>query len=336
MNDLLLEVKGLKTYFDNEDGLLKAVDDVSFYVNEGETLGVVGESGCGKSVTSLSVMQLVPQPRGRIAGGEINYYKDKNNPIDITKLKPHGKEMRNIRGNDMAMIFQEPMTSLNPVYTIGEQIIEGVLIHTDKSKNQARERAIEMLELVGISAPATRVDAYPHELSGGQRQRAMIAIALACDPSFLIADEPTTALDVTIEAQILKLMRDLQDEFGMSIMFITHDLGVIGEMADRVIVMYTGNIVEKAETKQLYKDPQHPYTKGLLKSVPRIGRKERLVPIEGSVPNLLTLDEDQCYFASRCPQVMDKCLEKEPPTITTEEGRDVKCWLFSEKEAAIS
>ena len=333
-NNTLVEVKGLKTYFDTEEGLIRAVDDVSFEVKKGETLGVVGESGCGKSVTSLSIMQLVPQPRGRIEAGEINYYKD-GKTINITSLKPHGRRMRNIRGNDMAMIFQEPMTSLNPVYTIGQQIMEGVLIHTDRNKKSARDRAIEMLDLVGISAPETRVDAYPHELSGGQRQRAMIAIALSCDPSFLIADEPTTALDVTIEAQILQLMRELQDEFEMSIMFITHDLGVIGEMSDRVMVMYTGKVVEKATTKEMFNSPNHPYTQGLMKSIPVIGRKKRLLPIKGSVPNLLTLRENQCYFAGRCPEAMDVCFQEEPPTYTTEEGRQVKCWLFKEKEAVI-
>ncbi len=246
MTDVLLDVQGLKTYFHTENGVIKAVDDISFNVKKGETLGIVGESGCGKSITSLSIMQLVPHPRGKIESGKILYHKTKNNPIDITSLHRHSKELRSIRGNEIAMIFQEPMTSLNPVYTIGDQIIEAILLHQNLNKEEARKKAIEMLTHVGISAPEKRVDEYPHQLSGGMRQRAMIAMALSCNPNLLIADEPTTALDVTVEAQILQLMKELQDKFGMSIIIITHDLGVVGEMADsRIIVMYSGKVVEK-------------------------------------------------------------------------------------------
>ncbi|MFW6269068.1 MAG: ABC transporter ATP-binding protein [Bacillota bacterium] len=332
----LLEVENLKTYFYHEEGVVKAVDGVSFDIKRGETLGVVGESGCGKSVTSLSVMQLVPQPRGQIEGGKIYYHKDKSgSPIDITALNPRGKEIRNLRGNEMAMIFQEPMTSLNPVYTVGEQIMEAVRLHQGATKNQARERAIEMLDLVGIGSPSQRVDEYPHELSGGMRQRVMIAMALSCNPNLLIADEPTTALDVTIEAQILDLMEDLQDEFNMAIMFITHDLEVIGEMSDRVIVMYTGKIVEKAPIDEIFYNNKHPYTQGLLKSIPQIGVKKRLVPIEGSVPDLKHLPQG-CYFAPRCPEAMDKCMQEEPPTFAISDIQQAKCWLYEERKEEVS
>ena len=335
VNNNLLEVTNLKTYFYTEEGIIKAVDDISFNVKKGETLGIVGESGCGKSVTSLSILQLVQKPRGRIEDGKIFYYMSNGESVDITSLHPHSNKMRNIRGNEIAMVFQEPMTSLNPVYTIGEQIMEAVRLHQHSNKQQARERAIEMLERVGISAPNQRVDEYPYQLSGGMRQRAMIAMALSCDPNFLIADEPTTALDVTIEAQILKLMQDLQDDLGMSIMIITHDLGVIGEMADRVIVMYTGKIVEKGSTDDIFYNPSHPYTKGLLKSIPQIGRKKRLIPIEGSVPNLLNLHQG-CYFAPRCPQAMNICRKKNPPTLKIDNNHFTKCWLYEKKEEEVS
>ena len=329
----LLEVTNLQTYFHTEEGVVKAVDDVSFYINKGETLGIVGESGCGKSITSLSIIQLVPKPRGKIEGGKIKYYKDSENPIDITSLDPHGNKIRSIRGNEIAMIFQEPMTSLNPVYTVGEQIMEAVRLHQGANKEEARERAIEMLQLVGISAPKQRVDSYPHELSGGMRQRVMIAMALSCNPSLLIADEPTTALDVTIEAQILDLMQELQNEFNMAIMFITHDLEVIGEMSDRVNVMYAGKIVEKANIDDIFYNNKHPYTQGLLKSIPQIGKKKRLIPIEGSVPSLGNLP-DGCYFAPRCPHAMEICQQKEPPAFQIGPERDAKCWLYQTKEEA--
>lgn len=328
--NILIEVKNLKTYFDTDDGLVKAVDNVCFNVKRDETVGFVGESGCGKSITALSIMSLLPQPRGKIFGGTINYNAD-GNVIDITSLDPRAKEIRSIRGNDIAMIFQEPMTSLNPVYTVGEQIMESIRLHQKVSKKDAREKAIEMLKHVRISAPEKRIDEYPHELSGGMRQRIMIAIALSCEPKLLIADEPTTALDVTIEAQILNLMRELQDKFKMSIMIITHDLGVIGEMTDRVIVMYTGKIVEEASTDDIFYNPKHPYTQGLLRSIPILGQKKRLIPIEGSVPNLLCLPAG-CYFAPRCPCAKDICRVKEPPNFMIAEEHYCKCWLYDDVE----
>jgi oligopeptide/dipeptide ABC transporter ATP-binding protein len=330
MPENLLEVKNLKSYFYTDEGIIKAVDDISFNVKRGETLGVVGESGCGKSVTSLSIMRLLPNPKGRIEGGSIKYTSE-TEEIDITKLNPHGSKIRSLRGNEMAMIFQEPMTSLNPLYTVGSQIMEAINLHQNIDKNSARKKAIEILDKVGISAPDKRVDDYPHQLSGGMRQRVMIAMALSCDPSFLIADEPTTALDVTIEAQILNLMDELQDEFNMSIMIITHDLGVIGEMADRVIVMYTGKVVERANTDDIFYNPKHPYTKGLLKSIPKIGNKARLSPIKGSVPNLLRLP-DGCYFEPRCEYAKEICSKKEPPMFKISEEQAVKCWLYDDKE----
>ncbi|AGB41665.1 oligopeptide/dipeptide ABC transporter, ATP-binding protein [Halobacteroides halobius DSM 5150] len=328
-NNKLVEVKNLRTYFDTAEGTIKAVDNVNFEINRGETLGVVGESGCGKSITSLSLMNLVPQPKGYIKSGTINYYAE-NGVVDITSLNPHSRDMRSMRGNEMAMIFQEPMTSLNPVYTIGSQIMEAVLLHQDVDKEEAREIAIEMIAKVGIPAPKQRVDEYPYELSGGMRQRAMIAMALSCNPSFLIADEPTTALDVTIEAQILDLMQDLQEEFNTAIMFITHDLDVIGEIADRIMVMYTGKVVETAPVDDIFYNPKHPYTKGLLASIPKVGRKKRLTPIEGTVPDLNQLPAG-CYFAPRCPQATDKCRKKMPPTFKVDEDHSVKCWLAEEE-----
>jgi len=327
MSENVLKVDNLKTYFYNEPGVVQAVDDVSFDITAGETLGVVGESGCGKSITSLSVMNLVPQPRGKIEGGTINYFKNSSAPINIASLKRNGPQMKDLRGNEIAMIFQEPMTSLTPVYTVGAQIMEAILLHQDVSKKEARSRAIDMLKKVGIAAPEQRVDSYPHELSGGMRQRVMIGMALSCNPSLLIADEPTTALDVTIESKILDLMNDLQDEFGMSIMFITHDLGVIGEMADRVIVMYMGKIVEKAPVDDIFYDPKHPYTRGLLTSIPHIGVKKRLSAIEGSVPSPYNLPPG-CYFEPRCPEAKPICSQEDPALLTLEDGRQVKCVLY--------
>lgn len=326
-DNILLEVKNLRTYFHMEEGIIKAVNGLSFKINRGETLGVVGESGCGKSVTALSVMQLVPKPRGKIEGGKIFYYKNADEPINITSLDPREREMRSIRGNEIAMVFQEPMIALHPTFTIGEQIIEAIRLHQDVTKQQARKKTIEMLELVGISAPQQRADSYPHELSGGMRQRAIIAMALSCNPNLLIADEPTTALDVTIEAQILELMKELQSKFNMSIMFITHDLEVIGEMSEKVIVMYTGELVESANVDALFYNPKHPYTQALLKSIPQIGRKKRLIPIEGSVPRPTNLP-DGCLFAPRCTQAMDICRVKAPPTFKIDENQSVKCWLY--------
>ena len=276
----LLDVVDLKTYFDTDEGTVKAVDGVSFHIDRGETLGVVGESGSGKSVTSLSTMRLIPQPPGRFAGGQILFEGE-----DL--LKKSERDMRRIRGNEISMIFQEPMTSLNPVYTVGDQIAEAIVLHQGKTKQQAMKMATEMLDLVGIPEPGKRVKNYPHQMSGGMRQRVMIAIALACDPEVLIADEPTTALDVTIQAQILDLMRKLQNEIGMSILFITHDLGVVAEIADRVVVMYAGRAVEEADVGDIYGHPRMPYTGGLLNSIPRVDKaaehQERLEAIPGNL-----------------------------------------------------
>ena len=333
MENKLMEVKGLKTYFETEEGTVKAVDGVSFSINKGETFGVVGESGCGKSVTALSIMQLVPRPRGNIVSGKINYFINgpDQEPIDITLLSPYSAEMRNIRGNEIAMIFQEPMTSLNPVYTVGDQIIEAIKLHQGYDKYQAREKAIEMLDHVGISAPEQRVDEYPFELSGGMRQRVMIAMALSCNPSLLIADEPTTALDVTIEAQILELIKKLKEKFNMAMMMITHDLNVVGEITDNVIVMYTGKVVEMASTQEIFYNHKHPYTTGLLNSIPRIGSREKLKPIKGSVPNLYCLPKG-CYFAPRCPEAMNICFKQESPMFKTGERHMTKCWLYQGEE----
>jgi oligopeptide/dipeptide ABC transporter ATP-binding protein len=326
-SETVLEITDLKTQFRTEQGIVRAVDGVSLGVPRGGTLGVVGESGCGKSVTALSVMQLLPRPKGRIVDGEILYHRQDGTSVDITALHPHSDEMRAIRGCEIAMIFQEPMTSLNPVYSIGEQIIEAVCLHQAVSKAEAREIAVEVLGKVGIPSPEELVDSYPHQFSGGMRQRAMIAIALSCHPGLLIADEPTTALDVTIEAQILALIKQLQDELGMSLMIITHNLGVIGEMSDQVVVMYMGKIVEEAPLAELFNDPQHPYTQALFRSIPRIGRKDRLVPITGSVPNPYRIPKG-CSFAPRCAHAMSVCRVEEPPMYALAEEHSAKCWLY--------
>ncbi len=326
MSDLLLRVSGLQTQFTTEAGLIRAVDGVDFDLDRGETLGIVGESGCGKSVTALSVMQLVQAPRGRIAGGRIELFRS-GAPVDITALDPQSAEMRAIRGREIAMIFQEPMTSLNPIFTIGEQIMEAVILHQGLDRKQARERAIGMLERVGLSSPAQQVDEYPHQLSGGMRQRVMIAMALSCDPSLLIADEPTTALDVTIAAQILELMKGLQASSGMSIVMITHNLGVIGEMCRRVLVMYLGKVVEEGTTDDIFYQPKHPYTQGLLRSIPQIGLKQRLSPISGTVPSMADLPAG-CAFAPRCPHVMPVCGEP-PPMLELGTGHRARCWLYA-------
>lgn len=328
----VLDVKDLQTFFHTENGIVRAVNGVSFLVESGKTLGIVGESGCGKSMTSMSIMNLVPRPKGFIAGGEINYYFNDGSKIDIAALDHNSKAMRDIRGNEIAMIFQEPMTSLNPVYTIGEQIMEAIRLHQDyQNKDALRTGAAEMLKKVGIPAPYKRINEYPHEFSGGMRQRAMIAMALSCNPRLLIADEPTTALDVTVEAQIIKLMNELQKEIEMSIIFITHDLGVIGDVADDVMVMYTGRVVEKSDTKSLFSNPKHPYTKGLLKSRPVIGKGRRLEPISGSVPDIINLPEG-CHFYDRCPEAMDICKDNEPPMFNSAPETCVKCWLYREEE----
>lgn len=330
MSGNLIEVKNLKTYFYTEDGEVPAVDGVTFHIGKGETLGVVGESGCGKSVTSLSIMRLIPDPPGKIVDGEIFFEGE-----DLVK-KPESA-MRRIRGNEIAMIFQEPMTSLNPVYTVGDQIAEAIQLHQGLNKREALEKSIEMLRLVGIPSPEQRVKEYPHQLSGGMRQRVMIAMALSCNPKMLIADEPTTALDVTIQAQILELMKDLKQKLGMAIMLITHDLGVIAEMAERVIVMYAGKIVEEADVFSLFEKPLHPYTKGLVASIPRLDQEkgEKLHVIEGVVPNPLNMP-DGCRFHPRCPYATDKCVAEEPPLQEVAEGRYSACWhweqLLNEEE----
>jgi len=322
----LIELNDLKTYFYTEDGVVKAVDGVSFSIDKQQTLGVVGESGCGKSVTALSVMGLVPMPPGKIEGGEILYHRN-GGSLDLTELDPKGKKYRSIRGNEIAMIFQEPMTSLNPVFTIGNQIMEAITLHQDVGKKEAKNIAIQMLEEVGIPLPEQRVDEYPHQLSGGMRQRAMIAMALSCNPTMLIADEPTTALDVTIQAQILELMGDLQEEFDTSIMFITHDLGVIAEITSYVVVMYLGKIVESGEVNEIYKNPTMPYTQGLMESIPSLDvDKGRLEPIKGVVPDPYDVPEG-CPFNNRCPHVMDICREEDPPLENVAKGHKSSCWL---------
>ena len=301
----LVDIRDLCTWFHSDEGVAKAVDGVTYKVPAGRTIGLVGESGCGKSVTALSIMRLVPSPPGRIARGEI-LFEDR----DLLRLSE--AEMRRIRGNDISMIFQEPMTSLNPVFTCGNQITEVLTLHQGLSKNDALERAIGMLDKVGIPSPEQRVHEYPHQLSGGQKQRVMIAMALACNPKLLIADEPTTALDVTIQAQILDLLRGLQDEFRMAILLITHDLGVIAEMAERVAVMYAGKIAELADVGELFGNPKHPYTVGLFGSLPKLGTHgERLNTIPGVVPNPLDFPSG-CKFHPRCPHAFDRCRVEEP------------------------
>ena len=325
--DTILELKDLHTHFHTPEGVVRAVDGVSYSLKSGETLGVVGESGCGKSVTALSILNLVPQPPGRIFGDGILF-----EGRDLTKLEP--KEMRSIRGNNVAMIFQEPMTSLNPVFTIGFQISEAVMLHQGLKKREAMDRAAEMLDLVGIPLPRQRVREYPHQLSGGMRQRAMIAMALSCNPKILLADEPTTALDVTIQAQILDLMMKLKEEFGTAIVLITHDLGLVAETCERVVVMYAGKIVEEAPIKEIFGNPLHPYTQGLLGSVPTLekhrstGRVDRVRLQEnpGIVPSLNLLPTG-CSFNPRCKDVMDKCHEEEPQLKEVSPGHFVRCLL---------
>lgn len=325
VSDILLEVKNLKTYFYTEDGEIPAVDGVDFFIKKGETLGIVGESGCGKSVTAMSVLRLIPNPPGAIKDGEIVF--DRKRILELNE-----KEMRDIRGNDISMIFQEPMTSLNPVFTIGNQIGEVLKLHSGLNKNESKDKCIELLRMVGIPRAEKVINDYPHALSGGMRQRAMIAMALACNPKLLIADEPTTALDVTIQAQILNLMQKLQKEFNTSIMFITHDLGVISEVADRVIVMYAGKVVEEADVRELFDNPKHPYTIGLLKSKPELDiDDERLYVIPGVVPNLLKRPSG-CLFHPRCEFATDICKKSESELYEISEGRKVRCWLYSGNE----
>jgi len=319
----LLEVKNLKTYFYTDDGVAKAVDDVSFALDRGETLGLVGESGCGKSVSALSIMRLIAQPPGKIVNGEILF---KGNDI----LKIPEKVMQDIRGNDIGMIFQEPMTSLNPVFTCGNQIEEAVILHQKLSKEDAKVKAIEMLKLVGIPAPEQRYNEYPHQLSGGMRQRIMIAMALSCNPEILIADEPTTALDVTVQAQILELINKLQRELGMAVIMITHDLGVIAEVSTRVAVMYASKVAEYGNVDQIFYNPKHPYTISLLNSIPKLNKgKSRLATIEGNVP-APTHYPKGCHFCTRCSFAIEKCWNEEPPVVQIEPEHTASCWRVNE------
>ena len=324
MVDTLLEIRELKTYFFTEEGVARAVDGMDLTIHKGQTLGVIGESGCGKSVTALSILQLIPQPPGRIVSGEILFGGQ-----DL--LKKPLSEIRKIRGNDISMIFQEPMTSLNPVYTIGNQIMEPIRLHQGLGKGDAREKAIEMLHLVGISSPEKRVDEYPHQLSGGMRQRAMIAMALSCHPQLLIADEPTTALDVTIQAQILRLIKTIKDEIGMSVMMITHDLGVIAEVSDEVVVAYAGMAVEYADVKTIFSRPCHPYTRGLYESIPKLTdeRSRKLPALPGVVPNPLDFPSG-CRFHPRCPFCKEVCRNQEPGMVTSGPAHWVRCFIFDE------
>ncbi len=325
-SDTVLDVRHLKTYFYTSEGVGRAVDGVSFEVHRGETLGLVGESGCGKSVTALSILRLVPSPPGRIVGGEIRFEER-----DLLRLSL--KEMRRVRGNDISMIFQEPMTSLNPVFTIGEQIAEVYRLHQRKSRRQALEASAEMLERVRIPEPRQRLQEYPHQLSGGMRQRAMIAMALACNPKVLIADEPTTALDVTVQAQILALMEQIKRERQAAVILITHDLGVIAEVASRVAVMYAGQIVEAAPVEALFETPLHPYTEGLLRSIPRLRHSSegRLNVIEGTVPDPSRFPGG-CRFHPRCPKRFDGCERLEPQLLRQRDGRRVRCLLYEHSE----
>jgi oligopeptide/dipeptide ABC transporter ATP-binding protein len=323
MTEALLKIRGLKTVFASRDGTAAAVDGLDLELKKGETLGLVGESGCGKSVTALSIMRLVSSPAGRIVSGEILFQG-----IDLLRLTE--AEMRRVRGNEISMVFQEPMTSLNPVFRVGDQIAEVFRLHRNMSRSEAASAAVQMLEKVGIPSPEDRVKDYPHQMSGGMRQRVMIAIALACDPKLMLADEPTTALDVTIQAQVLELMNEIKTSKGTGIILITHDLGIVAEMADRVAVMYTGMIVEEAPVKALFESPQHPYTIGLLKSIPRLDHRRalqrpRLQVIAGMVPDLRHLPPG-CTFQDRCPEVQSLCVQ--PPILEEKSpGRLVRCWM---------
>lgn len=328
----LLEIENLQTYFYTDAGTVKAVDGVDINIPKGKTIGIVGESGCGKSVTSLSVMRLLQGPVGQIVGGSIRFDND-GKVIDLTKL-PEGK-MREIRGKSIAMIFQEPMTSLNPVFTIGRQLDEAIQLHMpEKTKKEVKALSISMLETVGIARPKGIYDCYPHELSGGMRQRVMIAMALSCQPKLIIADEPTTALDVTIQAQILDLMRSIKEKISASIMLITHDLGVVAEMADYVIVMYAGRVIEQGTALEIYKNPLHPYTIGLLNSKPVIGKDvDKLYSIPGQVPNPINMP-DYCYFKSRCERCFERCEGKYPEMLSVSPTHKVACWLYAEEAAS--
>ncbi|CAM3573301.1 MULTISPECIES: ABC transporter ATP-binding protein [Paenibacillus] len=320
----LIEINNLSTYFESGAGTVKAVDDISFRIREGETVCIVGESGCGKSITAMSIMGLVDEPHGKVVGGQIRFG-------DKDLLKISKEEMRRIRGNDISIIFQEPMSSLNPVITIGRQIMEPLMLHQKLNKKQAYARALELIELVGISRAEQIAASYPHQLSGGMLQRIMIAIAISCGPKLLIADEPTTALDVTIQAQVLETLRQSKEQSNMSIMLITHDLGVVAEMADYVIVMYAGKIVEEGDVEELFERPKHPYTRGLLKSKPMIGqRTEQLYSIPGQVPSPLELTES-CYFHERCESCIPICRTRQPKLSEVAAGHLAACWLYEEE-----
>ena len=342
-HDSLLEIRNLMTHFHLQEGIVRAVDGVSFDVRRGQTLGIIGESGCGKSVTAHSILRLVPSPPGNIVNGELLLYRgesgENSGPVDLAQLDPRGAEIRSIRGAEISMVFQEPMTSFGPMHSIGNQIIESILLHQEGvDKTEARELAIDNLRRVGIPRAAQIVDSFPHQLSGGMRQRAMIAMALSCSPRLLIADEPTTALDVTIQAQILELMMTLQEEFGMAVIFITHNLGVIAEVADEVAVMYLGRIVEQAGINELFDNPQHPYTQGLLNSIPHIDEEKltRLRAIEGVVPDPYDIPSG-CAFSDRCPSFMPgKCDSAMPDLAATGPEHRVRCFLYSEDEEIVN
>ena len=330
MTEPLLQVNNLKTFFRTQDGMVRAVDGVSYYVHKGETLGIVGESGCGKSVSALSIMRLIPQPPGKIAGGEIIFDGD-----DLLTLSE--EEMRHVRGNRISMIFQDPMTSLNPVLTISRQVSEALELHLGMDHSSARERTLELLRMVGIPSAEKRLEDYPHQFSGGMRQRVMIAMALSCNPEVLIADEPTTALDVTIQAQILDLVNKLRRELGTAVMLITHDLGVVAGISDRVVVMYAGHIVESADTYEVFANPRHPYTLGLMHSIPRVDarERERLNPIRGLPPDLIDLP-DMCPFVPRCDFAQPRCEEGRPPLRTVAPSHQIACWFDVNREGWIT
>jgi peptide/nickel transport system ATP-binding protein len=325
MAERLLDVKNLKTYFFTDEGVVRAVDGVDLYIEQGETLGVVGESGCGKSVTALSIMKLIPQPPGKIVEGQILY-----NGVNLVDLPAN--KLRKIRGKEISMVFQEPMTSLNPVFTCGEQIAEALRLHEGLGRREAMDKTVDMLKLVHIPNAERRVKEYPHQLSGGMRQRVMIAMALSCSPKLLIADEPTTALDVTIQAQILELLNELKSKLRMAVMLITHDMGVIAETAQRVVVMYAAKVAEEAPVADLFKEPLHPYTQGLLRSIPRIDldatERRRLETIPGTVPTLRGEIAPGCRFAPRCPLVKSVCTEQDPVLKEVKPGHKVSCWLY--------
>jgi peptide/nickel transport system ATP-binding protein len=339
-NNVLLEIKDLRVSFPLEEGTVRAVEGVDLVVRRGEVLGVVGESGCGKSVTAHSILRIIPPP-GRIDGGQILFHRSSNSGannngiVDLARLHPTGSEIRTIRGKDIAMIFQEPMSSFSPVHTIGSQIAEAILLHQDVTPAQAREMTIELLRLVGIPGAAERVDSFPHQFSGGMRQRAMIAMALSCNPALLIADEPTTALDVTIQAQILDLMRGLQERLGMAVMFITHNLGVIAQIADSIAIMYLGQVVEYGPVREILRNPKHPYTVDLLRAVPRLGKtaKQRLVAIEGSIPSPFERPTG-CPFHPRCRQAIQGRCDVQTPAVTRlSDSHTVRCLLYESEEA---